>query len=46
MTTRPTLYSRHAPVHIAHGLSVVYMVEPAYALAGSRPPASRAAVSA
>lgn len=28
MTTRETLYRMHAPVHISHGLRVVYIVDP------------------
>ena len=45
MTTRLTLYSKQAPVHISHGERVVYMVEPSYAEAGKRPAFSRAEVS-
>ena len=45
MTTRLTLYSRQAPVHISHGERVVYIVEPLYAEAGRRPAFSRAEVS-
>src|SRR5271155_444987 len=46
ITTRPTLYIKHAPVHMSHGDSVVYMVAPTYEDAGSRPLDSMADISA
>lgn len=39
------MQSRTKTYHISHGLSVVYIVPPLYAPAGSRPHASNAAVS-
>jgi hypothetical protein len=45
MTTRFTLYRMQAPVHMSHGDSVVYMVEPLYFAAGSRPASSSADIS-
>lgn len=45
MTTRGILYSRIAPVHIAQGLNVVYMVDLVYVEALWRPAFSSAFVS-
>lgn len=45
-TTRFNLYRIHAPVHISHGESVVYIVAPAYTDAGSLPLFSKADISA